>query len=171
MGSRIQQTNGFTLIELLLYVALMSIMMLAMTAFLSMLLQARIKNQAILEVDQQGLAAAQFITQAIRNADSITTPTIGASGSTLTLAVAAPNNPTTFSVASGVLQVSEAGGAGVALTNGRVVVSGLTVSNLSRSGTPGGVQVQFTITHVNPSGRNEYDVSRTFTAGGALRFP
>lgn len=76
-------------------------------------------------------------------------------------------------VASGssALQIKEGTGSVVPLTNNKVQVSGLTFKNLTRSGTPGIVQISFTISRVNLGGRNEYDYQKTFTASAALRQP
>jgi len=52
-----------------------------------------------------------------------------------------------------------------------VTVSGLTFQNLSRSATPGTVRIQFTLTHVNPAGRNEYSFAKTFIGSATLRQP
>jgi prepilin-type N-terminal cleavage/methylation domain-containing protein len=324
--------RGFTLIELLLYMAILTVLLTAVSLFLTTTLSARIKNQSIAEVDQQGTAVLEQISQAIRGADSVTTPTAGASGDTLSLAMptagvnptlfdvsgtstimgyatdggatdtsnsnninitrftagatgtistlsafigptvaAAPNNKGQMAIYSGTtsaptallasssettlsantwnsfsispisvtsgqiywlgyntngtaishnnmryhttganqslytaraygtwpaswsagtssnfefsvyasivtsggtvpaLQIKEGAGAVVPLTNDNVAVSGLTFKNLSRSGTPGVVQVSFTISRVNTNGRNEFEYQKTFTTTVALR--
>lgn len=162
--------RGFTLIELLLYVAIAGVIMLAISVLLGMLLQSRVKNQTIAEVEQQGLAAMQLITQTARNAETITSPAIGASSASLTLdVVTVASDPAIFDLASGVIRSQEGTGAVDSLTNPRVTASALTFQNLSRPGTPGTVRVQFTLTHVNPSGRNEYDFNKTFYGSATLR--
>lgn len=164
--------KGFTLIELLLYVAISAAILLATTLFLSLLLQSRIKNQTVSEVDSQGVHVMQHITQAVRNADDVTAPTLGNTGALLSLVtVSVATNPTIFDLASGAIQIKESSGAVVPLTNNRVVVSNVQFSNLSRVDTPGTVRVQFTITSVNNSGRNEYSYSKTFASTATLRQP
>lgn len=164
--------QGFTLVELLLYVGLSSLLLLTMTLFLSTLLESRVKNQTVAEVEQQGAQIMRAMTQLIRNAESITSPTQGNSAAALTLDVlAAANDPTVFDLASGVLQITEGAGSPVALSNTRVTASGLTFQNLSRTGTPGAVRIVFILTHVNPTGRNEYQFQKTFTGSAALRRP
>jgi hypothetical protein len=69
------------------------------------------------------------------------------------------------------MQIKEGTGATVPLTNSKVTVSGLSFKNLTRSGTPGIVQVSFTISRVNTAGRNHYDYQKTFTSSAALRQP
>ena len=323
--------RGFTLIELLLYTSIVGSLLLAITGFFGLVLESRVKNQTIIEVDQQGMAALERITQTIRNASSITSPSTGATGSSLTLAMptaginptifdisggstilgynsdggstdsddnnfmnatkftasasgtistlyafvgptigSSPNNkaqmalyngdangPTTLIASSsdttltasswnafpissvsvtsgtiywlayntngtasaqnnlryhigttnqtkfaartygtwpatwsggtfsnfedsmyapistggssGALQIKEGAGAALPLTNDHVQVTGLTFKNLSRPSTRGVVQVIFTVSRLNPGGKNEYDYQKTFTGTAALR--
>ncbi len=167
----LRERRGFTLIELLLYVGLMAVMLLVSSLFMSFVLEARVKNQVIDEVEQQGLYTMQLIEQTVRNADAINSPAQGVNGASLSLAVPVPNNPTVFSLVSGAIQVTEAGGAAVGLTNSRVTASSVSFYNLSRTGTPGVVRIQFTLTHTNPSGRNEYNYNQTFYGSAALHYP
>lgn len=164
--------KGFTLIELLLYVALSSAILLVVSLFLATLLESRIKNQVIAEVEQQGIQAMQIITQAVRNADAINSPSIGTNATSLSInTIAAGNNPTVIDLSSGVIQIKEGVAAAIPLTNSKVTVSALSFFNLSRSSTPGTVRIQFTITVVNTSGKNEYSWSKTFIDTATLRQP
>lgn len=139
--------SGFTLIELLLYVGIASSILLISTLFLQTLLESRVKNQTIAEVEQQGLQVMQIITQAGRNAVDT-------------------NFTSVFSLSGGVIREN-----GIALTNSRVTASALNFQNLSRASTPGTVRISFTLTHVNPVGRQEYNFSKTFYASATLRQP
>lgn len=168
----LQANRGFTLIELLLYVSIVGVLVLALSAFLFVLLEARVKNQTIAEVEQQGVAAMQIITQTARNTEAITAPIVGASGSSLTLdVITVASDPTVFDLSSGALRITEGAGSAVALTNSRIVASALTFQNLSRASTPGTVRIQFTLTAANPSGRQEYTFAKTFTSSATLRQP
>ena len=164
--------QGFTLIELLLYVAISSVMLLAISLFLSTLLQSRIKNQTIAEVEQQGLQVMQLVTQTLRNADVINSPAQGASASVISVnTYNAANNPTMFDLSGGVVRITEGAGSAVVLTNSRVTVSGLTFQNFSQNNTPGTIGIQFVITYINPTGRNEYQYVKMFTGSATLRQP
>lgn len=164
--------KGFTLLELLLYIATSAAMLLIISGFLSVLLRARIKNQTMAEVEGQGQAVMQIITQTARNSSSINTPAQGASAASISFGTYTPaNNPTVFDVVDGVLRIKEGAGAAVALTNSRVSVSGVSFQNLSRTGSPGTVRVQFTLTRINLGGRNEYEYAKTFTGSASLRQP
>lgn len=325
--------TGFTLIELLLYVSLVGGLLMSVTMFFATTVDSRVKNQSASEVNRQGELAMDYITQTVRNADSIVTPATFACSTTLSVNVptgglsptifdtntsggttvlgynvdgtttdtqnsnfihatrftasasgiitsvsarigatvaASPNNrghiavysgttaPTallatsgeasltanawnTFCIppltvasgttywlaynsnglttndnnlryhtgttgqsrfvaqtygtwpaswtgtttnveysmyatintgtGSGALRVKEGAAAAVPLTNSKVQVSGLTVQNLSRSGTPGVVRINFVISRINSTGRNEYDYQKAYTATAALRWP
>jgi len=164
------RSRGYTLIELLLYVALIGILLSAVTAFFGVTADARLKNQTISEVNEQGTYALDYIAQAVRNASVITLPAAASSGSQLTLTVPTSSlSPTVFSVANGVLQVKEGTGSAVALTNSNIQVTSFTVTNLTKSGTMGIAQIAITINRVNGGGRNEFDYQRTFTTSAGVR--
>ena len=112
----------------------------------------------------------QIITQSLRNAVTINSPALGVSAALLSInTIVAGNNPTIFDISAGALRMSEGGGAPVVLTNARIVVSALNFINLSRPGTPGTVQIIFTLTHINPAGRQEYSYSKSFIGSATLR--
>jgi len=89
--------TGYTLIELLLYISLVGALLISVTTYFATTADARLKNQSIVEVNQQGTAIMEMMSQTIRNATSITSPTTGTSGSSLTVVVpTAALSPTTF---------------------------------------------------------------------------
>jgi type II secretory pathway pseudopilin PulG len=101
---------GYTLIELLLYVVLVSILLLSITYFFGMTADSRIKTQTIAEVNDQGTAIADAITEAIHNASSITTPAAGVISPSLTLATpTSSTNPTVFDLSTTVLGYNQDG--------------------------------------------------------------
>jgi prepilin-type N-terminal cleavage/methylation domain-containing protein len=169
MLKRISQT-GYTLIELLLYMAIVGILLSAVSAFFGVTADARIKNQSVNEVNSQGTYALDYMAQTIRNASSITSPAAAGTDTQLTLVVPTSSlSPTVFNLSSGVLQVKEGTAAAVALTSSRVQVTSMTIKNLTRSGTTGCVQISLTIARVNANNRNEYDYTRTFTTTATVR--
>lgn len=161
---------GFTLIELLLYISLVSIVIFSIVTLYMNLVSARVKNQVVGEVEQQAVQVIQIITQTGRNATAINTPLLNQTGSALSLAVVdGTKNPTVFDSSAGVIRIKEGAGSAVPLTSSQVSVSGLTFSNLSSSGSPGTFRVWFTLTYMNPDGRNEFDYSKTFYASATIR--
>ena len=163
-------SKGFTLVETLLYVSIVSVMLLVMSAFLFLILQSRTKFQTISEVDQNGIQVMQAISQTIRNAKQINIPAQGATGATLSLEVEnAGKTPTIFNSSGSSIQIKEGTNATISLTSSKISVSGLEFQNVSKTNTPGIVKFQFTLSHINPSGRQEYDYSKTFYGSASLR--
>lgn len=167
-----QTKKGFTLIELMLYVSLFAVMIFTISAFFSTQLVANTKNQTILEVETQGRISMEYILSAIRNSGDVNSPTLGNTASVLSLNVYdASKDPTVFDVSLGSLRVTEGVNSPISLTNEKVTVSGLNFYNLSKASTPGALQVEFTISYINTSGRNEYEFEKTFIGGATLRQP
>lgn len=164
--------RGFTLIELLLYISIVGGLLTTVSLFFATVMDARVKNQSIIEVNQQGVATMDYITSTIRNATGITAPSAGASAASLTLTVSTGSlSPTVFDLNGAALQAKEGAGNAIPLTNSKVQISNLSFTNVSRTNTPGIVRVSFTISRINPNGKNEYDYQKTFTSSAALRWP
>lgn len=162
--------DGFTIIELLLYLASLSIIVLGVSALLFELLNSKVKNQTIAKVEQQGLQTMQIITQTIRNSDNINLPLAGLSSSSLSLqTITALKNPTLFDLSGSYLRITEGTGSAITLNSSGVVASGLNFQNLSKTNTPGIIRIQFTLTHLNPENKNEYDYTKTFISSASLR--
>lgn len=166
-----RHANGFTLVELLLALTITGTLLFATSAFVYTAVSARIQQQSITEVDAQGNAMLDLITQTLRNATAIVSPASGSAAS-LQFTTATPSlNPTTFQVTGGTMERIQRTGAAVPLTNGHVTVTSLTFTNLSRPGTSGAMQIRFTLSHVSPRNTAEYSYQKTFTASAALRQP
>ena len=168
---RVRNQKGFTLVEMILYVSVCSILLLTISTFLSFLLGARIRSQAMTEVNQQGFRAMNLIALTIRNARSIEVPVISASSSVLSLTTKDPNlNPTVFDIASGTLRIQEGGKQPVVLTNSRVIVSNLVFENLSATSSAERIiRVSFTVDNKNVSGKDEYSFTKDFSESATLR--
>lgn len=162
--------RGFTIIELLLYTSASAIVLLGVSIFFSVVAESRVKNSAVAEVEQQGIQVMQFITQAVRNANDVTSPLPGTASFVLSLSVADQSkNPTVFDNPTGTLRVTEGVNQPIALTSSRVTVSGLIFENLARPNTSGIVRIRFTLAHVNPQNKSEFGHMQTFYGSAVLR--
>jgi|SRR3989344_5203331 len=162
--------KGFTLIELLLYIGLSAGMLLAISIFLSVILQSRVDNQVVSEVEQQGWQVMNVITQTVRNSDVINSPALGGSGLQLSLNV--PNvslSSTVFSLSGASILITEGSNSPVNLTSSRIEASNLNFDNLSIISTPGTIRISFTLKHINPENKKEYDYIKTFYGSASLR--
>jgi type II secretory pathway pseudopilin PulG len=170
-GNRKAVSYGYTLVELLLYVVVVSSLLGAVSFFFSVAVDARIKAETITEVDDQGNALMDDMTRTIRNASSVNSPAAGSNASSVSLVVPTPLlSPTVYSLVGTTLKVTEGAAAAVSLTNSNVDVSGLNFNNLTRSGTPGIIQINFTVSRVNPGNRNVFEYQKTFTSSAELKW-
>lgn len=164
-----KQQEAFTLVELILYISISSAFLLLISFFTGVLLEGRIKNQTIMEVESQGLQAVELITKSIRNSEGIIAPVVGTSSSFLTLDVVnVADDPTIFD-APGVLRVKEGVNPFVSLTNSHVVMSALNFTNVSLPDTKGSIKGSFVLDSVNNSNRYEYNYSKTFYFSASLK--
>jgi len=162
--------RGFTLVEIVLYLAIASVIVVSSSVFIHSLLESKIKNQAILEVEEQGIQTLNLVTQTIRNAQDINSPSAGESSSELSLAVDDPaKSPTVFDISQNALRMKEGDGSAIPLTSNRVSVTETRFRNLSRTGTPGIVRIEFTLSFASSGQTQAYQYSKTFYASAALR--
>ena len=166
-----KHTKGFSLVETIIYVAIFSIFIAGTATFMSGISASRLNNQMVLEINDQGSKAMKTITQSLRNASQVNSPTIGNTALNLSLATTlSTTSPTVFSLSSGVLYMTEGvSGSPIALTNNKVIVSGLTFSNFSRPSTTNIIKISFTLTSVNASTSPSGQYSFTFNGSGGLR--
>ena len=164
-----KQTKGFTLVEVLLYLAVVGSILLAVCLFLSLLLTARVKNQTMTEVEQQGEFVMRTIMSAVQNAESLNLPAPGSSGSELSLSSYTGQNPVVFSQNAGAVEISEGGSIPVSLTAPNVAVSNLSFTNLPAAGPGGSIRAQFTLTFNSQSSAQEYVYSQVFENAATLR--
>lgn len=165
------KTNAFTLIELLLYISIAASLMIVTASTISKIYQIQVKQRFITDVEQEGASAMQIITQTVRNANTINSPAIGVSATSLSVAVSdLTKSPTIFTVSSGKLTIKEGAGAAVDLTSSQVSVTGVSFTNMTRGTTQGNVRVQFTVNSTNPNNLSEFDAIRAFDAAASIRF-
>ncbi len=162
--------QGFTIIEILFYIAISSILILGLTAFMISVTEINQRSKIVEEVEQQGAQVMELILRSIRKADSINNPTIGNSSNSLSLVmIEIGKNPTLFNLSNQTLQITEGINSAQALNNNLVNVSDLSFTNLSRPETSGIIRVQFTLNYNHPSQEGIFNYEKTFVSSASLR--
>jgi type II secretory pathway pseudopilin PulG len=170
INSKLKTNKGFTLVETLVYTAIFVIMVGGIATFATNIQSSRLRMQTLLEVNDQGNSIVRTIGQAIRNADSINSPTIGSNDSSLDLATLdIGTNPTNIYQTGETLYITEGGNDPVALSNNKVQVTNLTFSNLSRPSTPGVIQFRFTLKNTASAIKAEQQYSVDFYGTASIR--
>lgn len=160
--------KGFSLIEVLLYLSLAGVLVLVSSFYFFQIMESRIRNQVISEVDWQGAQIMQTISQILRNANSIISPPAGGNSTNLSLDVTGAN-PTIFDVSSGNLRISEAGQPAQNLNSSNIKISNVVFYNFSRTNTDGIITIRYTVSYMTTTSRFEYNYSKDFYGTAALR--
>ena len=124
----------------------------------------------ISEVEHQGDMVIQIISQTIRNAEGVNSPSKGGSASLLSLDVVNVSlDPTVFDLNAEVIRVTESVGLAIPLTSDSVHVTSLDFRNLTKNKGFGSIKFQFTIEYDNPANISDFEYSKTFYATADLR--
>lgn len=163
--------KGFTLVETLVAIAMMSLLMVAAVSMLTGTAKSEKRNRAITEVEFQASAIMYEITQSIRNASAITSPAVGLTSTSLTLALSAvpAEDPTVFSTSSDLVMVSKAGSTALQLSSNTIQVTSLVFENITATSTKGAVRVFLGIKAANPSSKPELEYATTRVTTVTLR--
>jgi len=155
--------NGISFIELIIYIAIMSIILLSIGAFIASNRKLEKNNQAINEVEFQGTQLVRLITQAVRNSATINSPAAGSSAASLSVNTdTAGNNPTVFDLSSGKLRIKEGAAAAINLNSDQIQIANLSFKNLANTSTKGIVYIKFDVSYTNPGNIPELTYQKTF---------
>lgn len=125
--------KGFTLIETIIYTALVGMVLGASVLTMQSLLDARNRNRSALILEEGMRFALGRINYRVSHASGVTFPASG-TDTTLTLSMSTPSmNPTTFSLTSGTVMISEGGSAPIPLTGSHLEITLLTFQRLEGS--------------------------------------
>ncbi len=154
--NKIKSKKGFTLIEFLIYSGVVVFVMTALTLTGTNMLYGRVKVISMEEIGKSASISMERIAHAIRSAESVT----GIGESTLILQMASPaENPTTIFLEDNAIVISIGSPTNKAkLTSKMVNISSLNFQEISS----GSVRVRAVFDFYNPSGREEFELSREF---------
>lgn len=134
--------RGFTIVELLIYMGLMSIFLTVLLGIFTAALKTKLASQSTSAISQDSRYLLSKLSYDINNADSVTSPALGVTGSTLQLV--ASGSAITYANVSGNM-TRTAGGVPMNL-NG--IDTQLDLVSFKNIGNPGGkptIQVVYTL--------------------------
>jgi type II secretory pathway pseudopilin PulG len=168
--SKLKKQQGFSILEIILYVGMVSVMMLAVGITITLVYRTQLKNRSVIEVEQQGEFIMQTVTQVLRNATSITSPTAHNFSTSLTIVDASSTKVFDTHTVSGatVFEITD-GGIPTDLTSTKVNVTNLKVYNLTRTNNTGVIRFTYTVSYNGGNNRNELSYTRNFYGTAVLR--
>ena len=154
--------TGFTLVELLVSLGLSAIPLLVILSLTVSMIRSQTSQQVIAELEQQGAMVMALVTQTLRNAEGINSPTTGTSASVLSVDVLMfADDPTVFDLSASQIRMARASASPINLTSTFLEATTLTFTNVSTTDSPGAVKIEFTLSHDS--------IERTFYGTATLR--
>jgi len=159
-----RKTAGFTLLEFIIYMALVTVIISAVSQLGFNIIVNKEKTETVEEISYNARFGMTKITDAVHRAELINTPLVGATSTTLSLKMASSSeDPTIFSISGGILQVQVGSNSPVDITSNEVTVSPLEFSNVSYPTASGTVRITATIESASSSQKiKSYNFSKTF---------
>lgn len=166
--------KGFTLMEILIYIAVLAMLFLAVSSFLTWTTKSGVKARAVREVTDNERRAMEIITSEIRMAKSVYGPTSTSTQLSLETTRFLPAGETSTYIdfylcgeASSTLCFKRESQNSVVITSDRVNVSNLVFTQISTT-TPS-IRVNFKIDYKTSAQQPEYQASITATSTASLR--
>lgn len=164
--------SGFTLIEILLYMALSTMMVALMGGIGVNVFSGFVKSKAAEELQYN----TQFVTEKIRStisqAEAITAPAQGESGTVLSLTMSdAAKDPTVIDVSEGRVRIREGAGAAEFISGDGVDVYSAEFLNVTPAESVGSVRAVLHMGLRNPEDRTIHYASSTIYTTVNLLYP
>lgn len=159
-----RKTCGFTLLEFIIYIGLVTVVIAAASQLGFNIIINEEKTEIVEEISYNARFGMEKITDHIHKAEAINAPLVGATSTTLSLKMTSSSeDPTVFSLSSGILQVQEGASTPVDITSDEITVSFLEFANVSYPTASGTVRITATIESTDSSQKiRSYNFSQTF---------
>lgn len=162
--------KGFSLVEIMLYVAILSIFLLSMTAFINSVISAKAKNRIILEVERQGEYISSVIYESIVNSQSLNNPISGTTSSLSLNTFDSNLNPTIFRIVDNRIAIKEGVSDDVYLNSENIIAENLVVTENSFVNSPENITLSFTLKTDTENSGTEYNYSQDFYINASRKF-
>lgn len=153
---RFKLQSGFTLVEAIIFIAIFSILLVAMVNISISSFQARNKNYSASEVHQNARVILDILSQRIRAANGVNngSSTFDSNPGVLSLSMATGGvNPTVFDrdpITQG-LRMTEGVATPVIITSNTVKLTKLIFQNVTGTSSRRNIRIKITLSYANPS--------------------
>ena len=159
--------KGFTLVETIIYTALLGVVLTGFISFALAISSLKVKNHVIAEVNANARTAMQIISQKIKSAQSISSPSPGNIDSGLILEMR-NESFSRIEMNDEILSIKEGGGQFVPIVSSEILISDLSFYNLSTGVNDENLKISFTINYKNSSS-TEYNYQQDLQTAVSLR--
>ncbi len=166
--SKKNKNSGFSLMSTVVYIAIISSVMTSFVFFVLAISDTRNKNYAVQEVQSNARIILNFISQNIRLADDVITPSESNSSNSLELDMPDTGDNMIFSLNNGVLEVTEGGEPPVAISSSRVNIMNLNFTNLAEINYKDNIKIDMDIKY-NSFGSKSYAYRENYNTSVSVR--
>lgn len=165
--------KSFTLMEILVYIAVLAIIVLAVSSFFLWASRSNIKTKAMRETLDNARRAMEQMTYEIKEAKSLYAPTTTSTQLSLETIHYLPEGETStyidFYLCEKRLCLKKEFQSPIALTSDRVEVKNLEFSQISTTSTLPSIQINLKVDYKNPQNRPELQASVNLKSTASLR--
>ena len=165
--------TGFTLTEVLVYVAVLSIIISAVSGFLIWTVRSNTKAKVMRETQDNARRAMEIMTYEIKEAKSVYTPTTTSNQLCLETTHNLPEGEKTtyidFYLCEDRLCLKKESQSPIALTSDRVKVSNLVFTQIATASPIPSIQIDLQINYKSPANRPEYQAELNLKSTASLR--
>jgi type II secretory pathway pseudopilin PulG len=168
-------TKGFSLIESILYISIIGLVLVSFLTFGISIGKSRSKTYVAQEVQANMRTAIGILTERIRAADSVImgSSVFDSDPGVLTLGMdAGAEDPTVFQLSAdnGILQMTQAGGLPITITNDKINVTQFLLTNQTNGDSQEIIGIQMTMAYAQTAGSGkEYEYTTSTQTSISLR--
>ena len=137
-----KQIKGFSLVELLVYMALMSIFLVVLLDVFTTTLNTRLSSESTSAISQDSRYILAKLAYDVNNADSVTAPALGVTGTTLQ--IVSSGQTSTYALSSGNL-IKTSGSTSMSLNGKDTSLDNISFKNIGNAGGKPTIQVVYTL--------------------------
>lgn len=154
--------TGFTLLEVLIYVGIVIGMLASAFVVSNNILIAQERNNINGEVFDNAVFVMRKITWALDDVDTITTPSINTTSTTLSVNKASSTqNPYVFDIVSSTVRLAAGAGSAVPLVTDKALVDELTFQHVDPEFGPSSIRITLRVRNAPYTGLTTYNTSTT----------
>ncbi|MBI3380277.1 hypothetical protein HY029_05995 [Candidatus Gottesmanbacteria bacterium] len=164
MAKLLKKNFGFSIIEIIIYIGMLSVFIVVLTNIFISTIDIKLESESIAGIEQDGRYLIAKLAYDINRAQSITSPSLGATGNTLQITVNGVNE--TFTLTNGKIQITKNSSTDD-LNGYDSLVSNLTFQRLGNVSGKNNVKISFTISSITQ--RSKGPETKTFQTTVGIR--
>jgi len=166
--NKIKTLKANSIVEILLYVAIVSIFVISIISVIFNLIDSNSKRQAIEKVNLEAQSIILFFQKEMRSANSIVSPTINQSGTTLKI-ISDNNSEREIIIVDGNIYIRVDGGEQVQINSSKVNLFDAQFVNASNDNTTGSILFRFNLKFNTQESLQSFNYSQNYETSFTIK--